>query len=207
VLSDIASYELDRYPHPSQTKGTDMSLIKSAEPETATGKTAELLEEAREEFGAIPNSVKTMAASPAVLEGYIRLADSLEGSELSGAVAERIAIGVAQLNQCGYCLSAHSYIAEKVLRLEPAELDRARRFESNDERAAAVLEFAQAVAVSRGASEADVKNARAKGLGDAELAEVVALVAISVFTNYFNITFDVDVDFPRVDPHEHPLPG
>ncbi len=184
-----------------------MSLIKSIDPESASGKTAELLEQAREEFGAVPNSVKAMAASPAVLEGFLRLSDALERSEFSSAVAERIAIGVAQLNHCRYCLSAHSYIAGRVLKLEPAELDRARRFESNDERAAPVLEFAQAVAASRGASEAAVAAARANGLSDAELAEVVALVAMNFFTNSFNKTFDIDLEFPLIDPHEHPLPG
>ncbi len=56
-------------------------------------------------------------------------------------------------------------------------------------------------------SEDDVRAARAKGLGDGELAEVVALVAINSFTNYFNKTFEVDLDFPLIDPHEHRLPG
>ena len=40
---------------------------------------------------------------------------------------------------------------------------------------------------------------------DEELADIVGLVAVNVFTNYFNKTFDVEVDFPRVDPHEHAL--
>jgi uncharacterized peroxidase-related enzyme len=188
-------------------KGTDMTLIKSVDPENATGETAELLEEARESSGALPNAVRAMAASPAVLQGYVRLADALGGGELSDAVTERIAIAIAQFNNCAYCLAAHSYVAGKVLKLESAEVDRARRFESSDERAAAVLQFAQAVAASRGASDADVEAARAKGLSDAQLAEVVALVAISVFTNYFNKTFDVDLDFPPVDPHMHRLSG
>ena len=45
--------------------------------------------------------------------------------------------------------------------------------------------------------------ARKGGLTDGELAEVAALTALNVFTNYFNIAFQVDVDFPKVTPARH----
>jgi alkylhydroperoxidase family enzyme len=49
-------------------------------------------------------------------------------------------------------------------------------------------------------SDGDVRAARAAGFGDAEIAELVAVVALNVFTNYFNRAFAVDVDFPVVRP-------
>jgi len=39
---------------------------------------------------------------------------------------------------------------------------------------------------------------RQAGLSDGEIAEVVAHVALNVFTNYFNKAAEVDIDFPRV---------
>jgi hypothetical protein len=39
---------------------------------------------------------------------------------------------------------------------------------------------------------------RARGLTDAEIAEVVAHVALNVFTNYFNLTSGTEVDLPAV---------
>src|SRR5918994_1712888 len=56
-----------------------------------------------------------------------------------------------------------------------------------------------------GVSENDIRAARDAGLSDAELGDVVGHVAINVLTNYFNRAFDVDVDFPVVEPHNDPL--
>ncbi len=50
-----------------------------------------------------------------------------------------------------------------------------------------------------GVSESDVKKVRDAGFSDGEIAEIVAAVAINVFTNFFNRTADVDVDCPHVE--------
>ena len=51
-------------------------------------------------------------------------------------------------------------------------------------------------------SASSVEELRNQGLTDGEIAEIVAHVALNIFTNYFNIAFDVDVDFPRVALHQ-----
>ena len=56
-------------------------------------------------------------------------------------------------------------------------------------------------------SENDIQAARDAGLTDAELGDVVGHVALNVLTNYFNRAFDVDIDFPVVEPHEHVATG
>ena len=56
-------------------------------------------------------------------------------------------------------------------------------------------------------SDNDIQAARDAGLSDAELGDVVGHVAINVLTNYFNRAFDVDVDFPVVEPHQHVTAG
>jgi len=43
-----------------------------------------------------------------------------------------------------------------------------------------------------------VKSARTAGLTDGEIAEVLALTVLNIFTNYFNTAFQVDIDFPIV---------
>ncbi|NRQ34854.1 hypothetical protein HII36_23910 [Nonomuraea sp. NN258] len=49
-----------------------------------------------------------------------------------------------------------------------------------------------------GVSDADLKAAREEGLSDGEIAEVVANVALNVFTNYIDTTADTDIDWPVV---------
>ncbi len=39
---------------------------------------------------------------------------------------------------------------------------------------------------------------RAAGLTDAEITEVIANVALNVFTNYFNLVAKTELDFPQV---------
>jgi alkylhydroperoxidase family enzyme len=51
-------------------------------------------------------------------------------------------------------------------------------------------------------SEEVIDAARAAGLSDAELGDIVGHVAVNVLTNYFNNAFEVDIDFPVVKPHQ-----
>ena len=117
------------------------------------------------------------------------------------AIAERIALAVAESNGCSYCLSAHSYVAAHVLKIPADEITHARTYRSSDAKAQAALRFAEAVLRGRGAVPAEEFDAaRAAGLADAELAEIVAHVALDVLTNFFNHAVEIDIDFPVVAP-------
>ena len=63
----------------------------------------------------------------------------------------------------------------------------------------AALNLAGDVLDTRGeVSDADLSSARSAGLSNAQIAEVIAHVALNIFTNYFNRAARTDVDFPRV---------
>ncbi len=47
-------------------------------------------------------------------------------------------------------------------------------------------------------SDADVQSLRAAGFSDEAVVEILAHVALNLFTNYVNIAFAVPVDFPAV---------
>src|SRR5688500_6790970 len=179
-----------------------MSRIAYVDPEQAAGKQKELLDAVQRTLGATPNMTKAMAGS-AVLEGYLGLSGALAGGTIRPAVAERIALAVAESNGCSYCLSVHSYVAENVAKLEGAEIVAARGYRSGDGKANTALRFAEAVLARRGdVSSADVEAARSAGLSDAELADIVGHVALHVLTNYCSQAFDIAVDFPAVRPRD-----
>lgn len=48
-----------------------------------------------------------------------------------------------------------------------------------------------------------LKTARAAGVTDTEISEVVGNLALNILTNYFNIVADTDADLPVVTPHDH----
>jgi AhpD family alkylhydroperoxidase len=180
-----------------------MPRITPIDYDTAEGRPKELLDAVKASLGATPNMTTTMARS-SVLDGWLALSGALRKGTIDGATGERIALGVAEANGCGYCLSAHSYLGANVAKLDDQEIERARRFESSDAKAAAILAFAEAVVTNTGAvSDADAQAARDAGLSVAELGDVVGHVAANVLTNYFNKAFEVDIDFPVVEPHQH----
>ena len=177
-----------------------MARIQLVDPTEADGRAKELLDAVRAKFGATPNSMRAMAGS-AVLEGYLGLSSALASGSIRPAIAERIALAVAESNGCSYCLSAHSYVAEHVLKIAADEITEARTFRSSDANAQAALRFAEAVLTGRGAVPAEEFDAaRAVGLTDAELAEIVAHVALNVLTNFFNHAFEIDIEYPEVTP-------
>ncbi|WP_151480730.1 carboxymuconolactone decarboxylase family protein [Streptomyces albicerus] len=176
-----------------------MSRLPLVQPETATGAAADLLAGVQKALGVTPNMTKVMANSPSVLKAYLDFSGALGGGALSAPVRERIAILVAEENGCDYCLSAHTYIATNIAKLDADEVARARTGHASDAKTEAILAFATAVVRSKGGVEdSDLKAAREAGLTDGEITEVVAGVALNVFTNYLNKAADTDIDWPVV---------
>jgi AhpD family alkylhydroperoxidase len=139
-----------------------------------------------------------MAGNPAVLKGWIELSGALEPT-LPRKLGEQIAIAIAEQNGCAYCLSAHSAVAQ-LLGIDAHEIEHNRSGECNDERVAAALRFALTVNAKRGGvGDNDVADIRAAGY-DADIAAIVAHVALNVLTNYFNRVAQPVIDFPEMTP-------
>lgn len=165
-------------------------------PETATGKTKSLLDGVKAKLGLVPNMMRTMAAAPAVLEGYLQLSSALGGGALDARTRELIALTVGERSSCDYCLAAHTLIGGRVGVTTEQARD-ARLATSRDPKTAALLAFAARLVEERGrVSDADVAAVRAAGWDQGAVAEVVANVALNLFTNYFNHVAGTEVDFP-----------
>jgi AhpD family alkylhydroperoxidase len=127
----------------------------------------------------------TLAASPAAREGFVALRKALAKGSLTGRLQEKIALLVADRNACAYCAAAHEELAAK-LGIDDDEIAASRRASSADTKEDATLKLAAAMVDRRGGvSEEELTRARAAGLGDAEIVEVVANVALNLFRNYF----------------------
>jgi uncharacterized peroxidase-related enzyme len=176
-----------------------MQRLASIQPAEATGKAKQLLDGVQAKIGMTPNLMKTLASAPAALEGYLNLNAALGTGVLDAKLREQIALTVAQANSCEYCLSAHSAIG-KMVGLKPEEIAASREAHSADAKRNAGLQFAQELVVERGmVPDAALQRVRAAGYTDGEIAEIVANVALNIFTNYFNHVAQTEVDFPRVN--------
>lgn len=171
-----------------------MTRIAALPLEQAPAASRPLLENLRKSLGFIPNAFSTLAQSPAALGGYLALAGALAKSSLSAAERETVALATSQVNGCDYCLAAHTLFAGK------AGLDGEAIGEARDGSLNALALFARQVTESRGqVSDAQLDAARAAGLSDAKIVELIAQVALLTLTNYLNNVAATDVDFPPVN--------
>jgi uncharacterized peroxidase-related enzyme len=174
-----------------------MSRIKQIATEAAPDRARVLLDAVKNKLGLVPNMTRAMANSPAVLDGYLQLSGALARGSLSARLREQISLAVAQANGCGYCLAAHSTIG-RMVGLTAEQVRDSRLGTAIDPKADALIRFALKVVQARGqVSDADLDEVRAAGFDDGVIAEVVAHVALDVFTNYFNNVARTDLDFPK----------
>lgn len=174
-----------------------MSRLQALDPTMATGRVPAMFEGVRKKLGLVPNMMRTMGSSAAVLEGYLGLSGALGAGQLPAKLREQIALAVAQANGCDYCLAAHTLLGTKA-GLAEGDVVAARRGDANDHRARAAIQFALAVLASRGGvGDSDLERVRGAGFGDGEIAEIVANVALNVLTNYLNRVADTEIDFPK----------
>jgi len=160
-----------------------------------------LLDAVHKQLGVVPNLMKVVGNSPAALEGYLNLNGALAKGTIGAKTGERIALAVAELNGCSYCLSAHSYLACNLAKLDATEIDANRHGSSGDPKAAAAVRFATQIASARGhVSDADVAAVKAAGFTNAEVIEIVLHVALNTLTNYVNEVAKTEIDFPVVRP-------
>ncbi len=157
-----------------------------------------LLEAVQKQLGVVPNLHRLLGLSPAAMEGYLGLNRALERS-FDAPTRQRVAVRIAELNGCDYCLSAHTYLGKSVAKLDDPELAAARAGRSADPTANAALRFVTDVMQARGHISADsLGAARSAGLSDAQLVELVGHIALSTFTNFLNSVAETEIDFPRL---------
>ena len=157
-----------------------------------------LLTQIDQAFGTTPNMFKAVANSPAALQSMWAAFGALGQGSLGARLGEQIAVAIANRNRCEYCQAAHTVLGQKA-GASSAEMAAAQAGRSDDARTAAALSFALKVVEQRAqVTDADVEGLRKAGFGDEQIVEIMAHVALNLFTNYINVALDVPVDFPKV---------
>jgi uncharacterized peroxidase-related enzyme len=171
--------------------------LKSLTTDEANGKSQKLLAGVEKKLGMVPNIMRTMANSPAVLDAYLGFSSALAQGDLPGKLRESIALAVGEANACQYCVSAHAALGRGA-GLSDQDIADSRRGSSSDRRSSAALAFARKIVAERGrATDEDLATLRDAGFNDGAIAEIVANVAINLFTNYFNHVAETEIDFPE----------
>ncbi|OQW74753.1 MAG: alkylhydroperoxidase [Proteobacteria bacterium ST_bin14] len=159
-----------------------------------------LLDAVNKQLGVVPNMFRLISNSPQTLEAFLGIGTALGKGALPAATRERIALAVAEVNGCNYCLSAHTYLGKNLAKLDDAEITANRSGASNDPKAHAAVRFAAKLVRERGqVSEADLSAVKLAGYTEAQVLEIILHVAVNTFTNYVNEALKTDIDFPVVE--------
>lgn len=152
-------------------------------------------------LGFVPNLYATYAHSDTALENYLNFANAK--TLLSAKEKEVVNLAVSEVNNCIYCLSAHTAIGkmngftdEQILELRAGEA-------SFDNKFNALAKLAKNVTENRGRTDADVlENFFTAGYSKGNLIDVISLVGEKTISNYVHSTTQVPVDFPVAQPLE-----
>ncbi len=175
-----------------------MPRIQPIQVTEADDKTRKLLEGVQRALGMVPNMMKTMGHSPAALSAYLNFSGALS-TALNPALREQISLAIAGANHCNYCASAHTALGANA-GVDADEMASNLRGESADAKTLAAIRFAQAVIDTRGfVRDQDLADIRDAGYSDAQIVEIIALVSLNLFTNYFNHIAETEIDFPVVE--------
>ena len=142
------------------------------------------------------NLPRILARSPAVSRAYAQARDELAGATITPREQEQIALAVAEINDSEYCLVAHT-LAGRAAGMSDEDIRLARQAAAIDPRPRAMLRFTQAVVLQRGqiAGE-ELRALRDAGFSEIEIIEVIAHIAVNIFTNYLALAFKTEADIP-----------
>jgi uncharacterized peroxidase-related enzyme len=182
-----------------------MTFIQTVSDDEATGVAAELLERARERYGFVPNWVRLFAGRPDVHDAWEQLLQAIR-DRMDRRRYELATVAAARRLRSSYCMLAHSSVLIDMDFYEPEAV----RAIASDHRAAgldpvdvAVMDLAERVAAdATSITQEDVDRARAAGLSDPEIFEVVLAASLRAF---FTKTLDAlgvepDASYRELDP-------
>ena len=150
-------------------------------------------------LGFVPNLYATYAHSDTALENYLNFSNAK--TSLSAKEKEVVNLAVSEVNQCVYCLSAHTAIGkmngftdEQILELRTGKA-------AFDGKLDALAKLAKNITENRGATNNDVlESFFSQGYSKGNLIDVISLVGDKTISNYIHKTTQVPVDFPEVQP-------
>ncbi len=177
-----------------------MQRLTSMNPESATGQVKELFDAVRQAFGAVPNTTRVMANSPAVLESFLVFSTAMGKAQIGGKLHNQVKLNTSETNSCDYCTSILCAVAPSA-GLSADDILAGRTGQSEDRRTDAALKFSEAVLESRGkVAGQQLAAVRDAGFGDGEIVEIVASVVLGCFTNFLNNVAETELDIPRAEP-------
>jgi AhpD family alkylhydroperoxidase len=155
-------------------------------------------------LGVVPNLYAGFGWSENALTTYLALENSR--SSLNARHRAAIHLVVSQVNNCRYCIIAHSQIA-LMNGFSEEEINEIRTGTAGfDKGLDAIIKLAKSIAENGGACDDDMLNAfYLAGLTKENLVDIVLVIGHTIIANYLQALIMAPVDFPLRTDWEDPL--
>ena len=176
-----------------------MPRIKQLTAGEAQSWTKKLYKRVEGNLGVVPNMFKCMGNSDVSLDGFLALNAGVNSGKLGPKNVKMIILLTSQLNDCEYCVAAHTQMALDSGLLTKEECLNARKAVGPDEKTTKMLEFAKKAKLNNGkVTDEDLASVRNAGFDDQEIVEMIGSIALITFANYISNVGQPDLDFPEV---------
>lgn len=154
-----------------------------------------LFDQLKKGLGMVPNLYATLALSEHALGTYLALQNAR--SDITGQAREVVNLVVSQVNQCAYCLAAHTVIGGMV-GFTPEQIVEIRRGRASwNPKLDALARLVRSIASERGRADPALLDAFfAAGWTQGQLVDTIVTIGDKTITNYLHATTQVPVDFP-----------
>jgi AhpD family alkylhydroperoxidase len=154
-----------------------------------------IFEQLKKGLGMVPNLYATFAHSENALGNYLTLQNGK--SSLNAKEREVINLVVSQVNECAYCLAAHTALGGMV-GFKPEQIIEIRKGGAAfDPKLDALAKLVKSAAENRGhAAPALIDAFFAAGYTEGNLIDTVVVIGDKIITNYLHALTQVPVDFP-----------
>lgn len=166
--------------------------------DTAPEASRPIFDALKQKFGSVPNLFATYGHSPNALAGLLAASAELDKGQFGLAEREIIYLINSEVNACHYCISAHSFIAEKLAKESPDVLLKLRKAQpTGNAKYDALANLTRAIGLRKGHGvEAEVKAFFDAGYNQAALVEVALIIGLNSANNYLNHLAGTPIDFP-----------
>jgi uncharacterized peroxidase-related enzyme len=147
-------------------------------------------------LGFVPNLYATFAHSETALNTYLALQSAK--SSLTAKEREVINLVVSQINQCRYCLAAHTALG-KMVGFGSEQLVEIRKGRASfDTKLDALAQLTASITQQRGRADSTALNQFfAAGYTEGNLVDVIMVIGDKIISNYLHSTTQIPVDFPE----------
>jgi uncharacterized peroxidase-related enzyme len=149
-------------------------------------------------FGMVPNLYATFALNETALADYLALQN--RKNTLSGKEREVINLVVSQVNDCAYCVPAHTAVSKMMFKMTDEQVIAIRKADfPEDKKLDALAKFVKETAVNRGRpSEKSLDEFYSVGYTTANLIDVMIVIGDKIISNYLHNITQIPIDWPAV---------